>query len=73
MTNEWRVLLPGHHAAEVGGDPGADLGLAVSPPALDTEGVATALEAGELRHREVEDTHGALLGLGEAGDWRLGR
>ena len=57
MTNERRALLPGHHAAEVGGDPGADLGLTVRVPALDTEGVAAALQAGQLGHREVEDTH----------------
>ena len=51
------MLLPGHHAAEVGGHPGADLGLTVRVPALNTEGVAAALEAGQLGHREVENTH----------------
>ena len=57
MTNEGRVLLPGHHAAEVGCHTGADLSLTVRVPALNTEGVAAALEAGQLGHRQVEDTH----------------
>ena len=57
------VVAAGHHAAQAGGDPGADLSLAVDAPTLDTEAVAAALEGGELRGRQVQRAHWALLGV----------